>query len=843
MFTEDRILAWDGRRQQLDRAIEWLLVLLLAFMPLAFGAVEPWSEEIVVALAAAICLCFCARMAVGGRDTLPRTWAYVPILVFVGIALVQLVPLPVSLVQLLSPNTVAQKMKAFNDSTEVGALPSTTQLSFYAYATKHDLRLVLAAVAVFVTVLGVFRRPQQIARLLLAVTIIGASVALLALVQNIAGNGKIYWLVPSPHGSALSGPFVNHNHYAQFMNLSIGAALALVFVKVHRKFRAGTITPAAVTEYLSSPDGRLIWGCLGLIVLGTATIFASLSRGGMISLMIAGTFTTLILSSRRPLKGYGWIMALLALGAFICVLYIGFDAVYERLGSLRQLQRAEGGRWQIVQDIAVAWTRFPVLGTGLGTHEVVYPMFDRSTVASVASYAENEYAQAAEETGIMGLIALAAFGVLIWRSYARTIRISRQPIHSAAYGLGFALVAISIQSLSDFGQHVPANLFLSVIFCALLLRLPRIDDDEDGEAEVSARRFHRGWIATLAVLAVVWTAAFLDADRARVGQTHWRRALTVESTLAERQWQGSDQEYTYLISQAQKAAACQPGNVVYRHWLNVYRWRAISRITDPNTGRIILPTEALSFAQRIAGELNQTRRLCPTFGATWCVLGQLEQLVLGQPEQGAMDIREGVRLAPCDPTARFVAGLLEAEEGRLDMAADHLIRAAQLDGHLFQEVTVELVERLDRPCAALMLASDDLGQLSVLAEVLDASTRNTAAVGQVRQEVVTSIERQCAASDAPAWALAWLADRYEGQGRDAEAIRCYRRAVAADFSKASWHFSLAGLLAEAGSVHEAIQEAKTCLQLWPEHAPCKRLIERLTADPRLAEQFSRATGL
>ena len=64
-------------------------------------------------------------------------------------------------------------------------------------------------------------------------------------------------------------------------------------------------------------------------------------------------------------------------------------------------------RWQILQDVAVIWSQFPLFGTGLGTHEVVYPMFESATLNTLASHAENEYAQVLEETGIAGLILLA----------------------------------------------------------------------------------------------------------------------------------------------------------------------------------------------------------------------------------------------------------------------------------------------------------------------------------------------------------------------------------------------------------------------------------------------------
>ena len=75
-------------------------------------------------------------------------------------------------------------------------------------------------------------------------------------------------------------------------------------------------------------------------------------------MLAALAFTTLMMVTKRSLWGRAQLMALITLAAFACVLYIGFDAVYERIATLRALDRAEGGRWQIVQDIARAWTRF-----------------------------------------------------------------------------------------------------------------------------------------------------------------------------------------------------------------------------------------------------------------------------------------------------------------------------------------------------------------------------------------------------------------------------------------------------------------------------------------------------
>lgn len=830
----------DDRGDQLDRVMEGLLIAMLAFMPLAFGAVEAWSELIVIALAGTMSVCFLLKPVLSGRVSLVWTWAYVPVVAFLIVVLVQLIPLPTVLVQVISPNTASRKAELLGDLPGAGEALTHMTISFYPQATRHGLRLALAIAAVFAVVLNVYRRPDQIMRLLVAIAVVGAGVAVLTAAQNLFGNNKIYWFVDSPHGVAHSGPFVNHSHYAQFTNLSIGAALGALLYLVRRGFARRRVTPEAVAEYLGSPGARPIWALLAMAVVGAGTVFLAMSRGGVISMLMAGALTTVVLSLRRPMRGSGWIMVVLALGAFSCVLYIGFDAVYDRLATLRDLSNAEGGRRQILSDIAVAWARFPILGTGLGTHEVVYPEFDRSSVPALASHAENEYAQAAEETGILGLAALLAFAAFVAVHYVRAVKGNPVPICSVAYGLGFGLVAILLHSLSDFGQHLPANAILTAVFCALLIRLSRLGTNEaDGappEAVCVTAHSRPFWTAGLAVACAVWVWVLLGANSARVAEAHWRQVLAAERGLMENGWQGTDEEYVHLLGHAGKAVDRQPDNVTYRHWLNVYRWHALSRTTDPNTGLLVLPGEALEFAERIADELNRARVSCPTFGATWCVLGQLERSVLGRVDEGAHHIREGVKLAPCDATARLVAGTLALEEGDVDVAFAHLDRAVALDGRLFREIAMLLTDQSDRPDLALRIAAEDIQRLNTMVSVLETSGQSTESVEQVRRKVVTLLEQRCLKSDPPAWALAWLGGIYARDGRVGEAIDFYRQALDLDYSRVDWRFNRARLLAETGALADAIREAETCLRLRPEHAAAKRLIDRLLVDPRVAGQ-------
>ncbi len=811
---------------RLDHVVEWLLAGLLVFMPLAFGAVEAWSEEVVIAMTAVLSICFCLKCVLSCRVRVTWTWAYVPILVFLLVVAVQRIPLPVALLRVISPETLIQKSELLEELGSPGGSSPSLTISFYPQATKHGLRLLLAVTAVFVVVLNSIRRPDQVIRLLRVIMVVGALVALETLLQAVAGNHKIYWFVPTPHDTVLSGPFINHSHFAQFMNLSIGAALGLILMRAHQRFAGGAITPTCVAEYVGSREGML----LVAVVIGVASIFVSLSRGGMISMMIAGGFTTLLLSAKKTMRSSSWIMALLALVAFVSILYIGFDAVYDRLGTLRDLGQAEGGRWQIVKDIAVAWTRFPLLGTGLGTHEVVYPMFDRSAIPSVASHAENEYAQVVEETGLVGLAALLALGILVWSSYARAIRTSHVPLHSAAYGLGFGLMAILVHSLSDFGQHLPANACLSVIFCALLIRLPRMGQDTIPRGEVVLAGGAARWygLASLAVVCVLWTPALLGADAARRAEAHWAKVLRAERPLTDRDWQGGDEEYTYLLSHAAQACECLPDNITYCYWLNVYRWHAISREVDPNTGEILPSPEMLEFANRIVRELKQGIRLCLTHGPTWTFMGQMEQFIVPGSEEGAKHIMTGRRLAPCNATACFVSGVLLAEQGDVDASFKEWERAVALDHRLFGEVATLLgtvYRRVDLACA---LAGDDSLRQVRLEQILRESGADTTLLEMVSGRIAELLESECRQADAAAWKFAWLGERYHREGRTEDAIVMYDKTLDLEYSNVSCRFTLAQLLVERGSIPEARRELMIILNVQPAYAPARHLLKELT---------------
>jgi tetratricopeptide (TPR) repeat protein len=613
------------------------------------------------------------------------------------------------------------------------------------------------------------------------------------------------------------------------MNLSIGASLALLMAKLHETFTGKKVTPPVVFEYLISRYSKPLWVLMAMMSLGAATVFVSLTRGGMVAMLIAIIFTALLVTAKRSIKGHSWIMVVMALTAFTCVLYIGFDAVYNRLATIRDFHKVESGRLQILKDIAIAWTKFPIFGTGLGTHSVVYPMFDRSTITALAAHAENEYAQTLEEMGLVGLGSLIIFGIIIWSNYARSIRKAKPPIRAAAYGLGFGILAILTQSLTDFGQHLPSNAFLSAIFCALLLGLGQ--RDKTSVLPIARPSTNSGYLRVAALIGVagIWVWALLGENNARIAEAHWKKVLTIERHLIDENWHGTETEYADLISHAQAASAYQPHNIKYRHWLNVYRWRSISQTTDPDTGDTIIHENSMPVVYHIVDQLHKARLLCPTYGPTYSIAGQIEKFILND-NSGAERIRKGFRLAPCDPIACFVAGWLDVLEGKTEDCVKKFERAVELDPGLFAPTVNIYINRLSRPDLAMLSAGDDIGRLNHVADVLEDMQYNDLAE-QAREKIKDLLEAKCSQADAIAPAFASLANIYRKQGNNDAAIEYYRRALALDYGRVEWRLDLARLLAQTQRIPEAMHEARVCLQVRPQLEAAKKLIEDLAVHP------------
>jgi O-antigen ligase len=813
-------------RNRWDQVVEVLLALLLVFMPLAFGAVDAWSELVVMALAAALTLVVLARAIFDRTFQLPWTWAYAPLAIFVLLIIFQMTPLPMAWVAILSP-AAAETRTTFLG--EPGAMTSNATISLYPLATAHGLRLVLVGAAVFFVTFTVFRTAPQIRRLLLCIFAVGCVEATLAVMQIVTDADRLYWAIDAGTNRLTSGSFINYSNFSQFINLSIGAGVALLLVKLldhgsSSQHRDSASRPFGGTRL--GDHGALL---AGLVLLAVA-VFASLSRNGAFSLLVAGLLVGAALCARGKLNRRGWVLALLPIATVAILLFFGFDGVYDRFAILENRNQFDG-RWALTLGALHAWREFPVWGAGLGTHEFVFPMFDTSMVAALAGHADNDYVQLLEEMGVAGAACVIAFLAIVVTAVVRLCWRGQSALSGAAFGLALGLIAVAIHSVTDFGQHVPAVFCLSAITCALALRLLRLEGCSRrplrslGQQGIAWRRAAAGVAA--AAIAFGWAWVLRDAYAAHVGEQWWAAALQLEEEIHQAGPIASDEEFADLLAATQQAVASQPHNVIYLYWLNAFRWQSLSSAADPGEGQAALAAMARPLVARIADELAGARRICPTFGPAYGLEGQLRLYVLGDAA-GAELIAKGVRLAPYDSPTCLTAGELAAREGNHEKAMSLLRRAVALAPSCFADVATIALDVLDRPAFACELAGDDHARLQQLADLADAR-ENRAALGvQLRRDAEMALRRRAETDAATASELAALAAIDASRSKHSAAAELYRRALLLDYDQVDWRLARARALMAGHENVQAMRELRTCLSLRPNHALARQLAEELS---------------
>jgi O-antigen ligase/tetratricopeptide (TPR) repeat protein len=802
----------DTADRTFDRIIEALLLTLLAFSPVAIGGVQTWSELIICALAGAMLLVLCVKLIVRPGVRFIGSWTYLPVALFLMLTLVQVVPLPMSLLQVLSPHTAELKKLLLSPLPGSEQFFQQSTLSLYPEATFHNLRMLLAISAVYVVALNVIRQQAQIERLLMGITLIGVGIAAVCFAHLVAGATRVYGLYGHISSEWPIAPFINRNHFGQFMNLSLGAALGLLLMKIEQMIRSRRRESASDEQGFSDVP-PIVWATGAAVVVLGLGAFMSLSRGAILSLVAAGCAAT-IAAQRQGMRGRIWVVAPLAWAVVLLVILFGFDTIVGRFAQAvdQSGDQSAGGRLTIVRDVIRAWRQFPMLGTGMGSFQTTYPMFDTSAVLAVATHAEDEYAQILMEAGAAGLGIVIVFLLLICRKYAACVKSAPSLMASIAIGLGYSLLAVLIQSFTDFGQHAPANAMLTTVVCALIVTLAEASG-RTSASEPAATAGRMPWrIAGTAGAAVMFAAVIVQAWSCAQAEADRFAARAIDERLSARDWRGDGEEYRALLSASVAAAQERPDDVDYQYWLAFYRWQAISRTRDQATGQLVLGEDQIKWAGQIAQDLFQTARLCPTYGPIYLLAGQLEKNILQKPQLGTTLIQTAQHLSHTDPAANFEAALLDAEQGRWEPAMTTWRHAAALDQRYLFEAVGVMTRDLHRPDMALQLAGQNVLAVRRIASILEQS-QDTQAQATVNARLAELIQLHAESPGATADELVDAARLESTRKQFADAVAYYKRALQVLPGRGDWHLELARAYAGDGKFDEALSEAQLAARL------------------------------
>lgn len=785
---------------------------MLAWLPFAFGGVLPLSHMVLVGGAGVVALLFAVRCAIGPGDVVGSK-AFVPLGLFLGLVSLQALPGSAAL--------GAENQRLWSEAL---VPPLATEfappLSVSPGATWTDLRLLLALAVLFAVAAQVLRGQAALRRLLTALAVVGGALVLVALVQDLSGTDSLLWLRKAPGGRATSGPFVHYGHFSQFVNLTLGAGLGLLLLRLAERDQRNQYAVEDLVADLGAPDRRLDLFVFGFLVLGVVAICLSRSRNGVLSMLVAGAATAGLLHRTKYLRGMGWSLVVLVAVAFVVLVGIGFDPVYDRLQTLED-EDLYNFRLAIAADGLSAFTRFPWLGSGQGSFADVFPLFDTSVRPGRAEHAENQYVELLVETGIVGFALVALFVGAVAVPWFRRLRTHRDGADGALFGLGFGLVAVGIHATSDFGLRIP-----SVAALAMVL-LGAIVGRTGGRSAAGAVRW--GAVLLGAAAAVGLFAMLPGLDRERLAHEH-----AEAGKLAGRRAAGADTWDELLRLRDRErghwAAAIElhPERSDYQVAYALAAWHSVvaaEQIEWTPVGASIEPEKEQNMqkaARLVQQALLEARRLGAIRGDLWSMVGQLGVEWLGDPAAAAW-IERGFRHAPESPAACFAWARQLLKDGR---PADAMFARAILMGVPADRVLTAILRDFGNAELALQVARQNPRWLNWLVQRWKQDGAPQPIVDAARLELGEVLQKLLAAENPPPWVFVGKAEIEAEAGRVDEAIALYRRYLAVQ-PQSGVRMSLARLLEQQGDVDGARQEARRLQNYEPGHGGAKQMLDRI----------------
>src|SRR5262249_16884045 len=109
--------------------------------------------------------------------------------------------------------------------------------------------------------------------------------------------------------------------------------------------------------------------------------------------------------------------------ALAMVSWLGVRQILQRFSAMQSLEVSDSKRVAMARGTWHIFFDRPVLGTGLGTIQVVYPPYETLFDGKVVNHSHNDYLEALAETGLLGGVCCALFlGTLILDSRRRIIQ-------------------------------------------------------------------------------------------------------------------------------------------------------------------------------------------------------------------------------------------------------------------------------------------------------------------------------------------------------------------------------------------------------------------------------------
>ncbi|MCP3688004.1 MAG: O-antigen ligase family protein [Gammaproteobacteria bacterium] len=445
-----------------DRNLFHLFIAILIWLPLPAGSNWPWAWGLLQILVFAsafywVVLYVNRRVFITTYFNKARPVIYLLFGWLIWV-LLQFIPLPVSIVEVISPVAAEHSAEA---SLITGLNSRFTSLSVDPYQTFQQFMLSSTYVVFFMLALLLVNSRARVKLTLWVVIYSALFQAMFGSLMTLSGL-EYHLFGPKQHYlNVATGTFINRNHLAGYLVMSLAIGIGLLLSQI--KTRSDQTTRQLVRDWIGmmlaqKTQLRII---LAILVIGLVMTHSRMGNSAFFGSLLACSIIWLFLAGKKPKKSVVLLfVSLIVIDLYIVGAWFGFEKVVERLEGTSVTTES---RDEVVRSLLVAIPEYGWTGSGMGTFKSVYPSYKDEHITISYLYAHNDYLQFVLEAGA-GAILLAIAVLMSLTAAYQALRKRRDPL---SRGLGFSammgVLAILIHSTVDFNLQIPANAMMFIL--------------------------------------------------------------------------------------------------------------------------------------------------------------------------------------------------------------------------------------------------------------------------------------------------------------------------------------------------------------------------------------------
>ncbi len=449
-------------KYSLEDIIEKSIFFLIIFMPLWFGGVGLGAQMVLFLICGSLFFSLLSNFEKSKQQLFSNNLLSYLSVFFILFIFFQIVPLPKFLLQILSPSTYKfyfQFLPGYEQYQiwrPISIWPDATKIEFFRFS---------AYIFLIIIIVNTFNRKEQILRILLVISVTGFAIACFGIIQKFTWNGMIYWFQPVPEYAASFGPFVNRNHFAGYMELTIPIMAVFVFIE-------------------KQLEKRILFGFMSGVML--LALFLSMSRAGILSFFLALFLVSPLIFLRGLFKKQIFYVLTIIFLVTIFIFILTKDMLIQRFLGL---PAAFSGRMDIYKGAFGIFKDFPLFGIGAGNFGSIFNLYGSTGRDVVVTHCESDWMQFLTELGLIGSFCIWSYIAVFLKdvifchylgrhrccflknvnSAHRTgIRHDRFVLLIIVAGI-ISITSIIIHGIFDINMHIPSNAMIACIIAAVLI--------------------------------------------------------------------------------------------------------------------------------------------------------------------------------------------------------------------------------------------------------------------------------------------------------------------------------------------------------------------------------------